>query len=106
MDGQHCHEFGLEIWPWALALRTARIHPCFQVCFIPPGTHGDPPGQMTLGEGSIINGTGSQTAGGNRWGDYYVQSFSIRVDDMTFLVHQRVCSHHKCRRMAVANRRV
>ena len=22
---------------------------------------GDPPGQMTLGEGSIINGTGSQT---------------------------------------------
>ena len=31
---------------------------------------GDPPGQMTLGEGSIINGTGSQTGGGNRWGDY------------------------------------
>ncbi len=30
---------------------------------------GDPPGQMTLGEGSIINGTGSQT-GSNRWGDY------------------------------------
>ena len=24
---------------------------------------GDPPGQMTLGEGSIINGTGSQTGG-------------------------------------------
>ena len=34
------------------------------------GRHdGDPPGVMTLGEGSIINGTGSQT-GSNRWGDY------------------------------------
>ena len=44
---------------------------------------GDPPGQMTLGEGSIINGTGSQTGGGNRWGDYR-QLISIRVDDMTF----------------------
>jgi hypothetical protein len=31
---------------------------------------GDPPGQMTLGEGSIKDGTGSQTGGGNRWGDY------------------------------------
>jgi hypothetical protein len=30
---------------------------------------GDPPGQMTLGEGSIIDGTGSQT-GSQRWGDY------------------------------------
>src|SRR6202023_3206409 len=30
---------------------------------------GDPPGQMTLGEGSIKDGTGSQT-GSNRWGDY------------------------------------
>jgi hypothetical protein len=30
---------------------------------------GDPPGQMTLGEGSIKDGTGSQT-GSARWGDY------------------------------------
>jgi hypothetical protein len=30
---------------------------------------GDPPGQMTLGEGSIVNGTGSQTSS-QRWGDY------------------------------------
>src|SRR5207248_11638878 len=29
---------------------------------------GDPPGQMTLGEGSIINGPASQTSG-NRWGE-------------------------------------
>jgi hypothetical protein len=46
---------------------------------------GDPPGQMTLGEGSIFNGTGSQTGGGNRWGDYT----SIDVDptdDQTFWV--------------------
>jgi hypothetical protein len=43
---------------------------------------GDPPGQMTLGEGSIKDGTGSQT-GGNRWGDYT----SLQIDpsdDSTF----------------------
>ena len=35
------------------------------------GRHaGDPPGQMTLGEASIVNGTGSQTGTANRWGDY------------------------------------
>ena len=44
---------------------------------------GDPPGQMTLGEGSIINGTGSQTAGGNRWGDYSA-IVPDPSDDMTF----------------------
>src|SRR5436190_7636850 len=45
---------------------------------------GDPPGQMTLGEGSIINGTGSQT-GSPRWGDY--TSIDIDpVDDQTFWV--------------------
>jgi len=44
---------------------------------------GDPPGQMTLGEGSIINGTGSQTGPSNRWGDY--TSIDIDpVDDLTF----------------------
>jgi hypothetical protein len=43
----------------------------------------DPPGQMTLGEGSIINGTGSQTAGGNRWGDYTAIDIDP-VDDQTF----------------------
>ena len=43
---------------------------------------GDPPGQMTLGEGSIINGTGSQT-GSHRWGDY--TSIDIDpTDDTTF----------------------
>ena len=31
---------------------------------------GDPLGQMTLGENAIVQGTGSQTGGGNRWGDY------------------------------------
>ena len=30
----------------------------------------DPPGTMPLGENAIVQGTGSQTAGGNRWGDY------------------------------------
>src|SRR5262249_50869588 len=44
---------------------------------------GDPPGQMTLGEGSIKDGTGSQTAGGNRWGDY-TSLVPDPVDDTTF----------------------
>jgi len=49
------------------------------------GRHdGDPLGQMTLGEGSIMNGTGSQT-GSNRWGDY--SSIDVDpVDDSTFWV--------------------
>jgi hypothetical protein len=43
---------------------------------------GDPPGQMTLGEGSIINGTGSQT-GSQRWGDY-TSLWVDPADDQTF----------------------
>jgi hypothetical protein len=31
---------------------------------------GDPLGQMTLGEGTIINGSGVQTTTNSRWGDY------------------------------------
>src|SRR6266511_644710 len=44
---------------------------------------GDPLGQMTLGEGTIINGTGVQLTTNSRWGDYT----SINVDptnDCTF----------------------
>ena len=47
---------------------------------------GDPPGEMTLGEGSIVNGTGSQT-GSPRWGDYT----AIDIDPIGrhhFLVHK------------------
>jgi hypothetical protein len=43
---------------------------------------GDPPGQMTLGEGSIINGSGSQT-GSPRWGDYTAIDIDP-TDDTTF----------------------
>jgi hypothetical protein len=43
---------------------------------------GDPPGVMTLGEGSIINGTGSQT-GSPRWGDYTAIDIDP-TDDTTF----------------------
>jgi hypothetical protein len=44
---------------------------------------GSPLGTMPLGEGTIIAGTGSQTAGGNRWGDY--SSLTIDpTDDLTF----------------------
>ena len=44
---------------------------------------GDPLGQMTLDEGTIINGTGVQTTTNSRWGDYS----SLNVDpndDCTF----------------------
>jgi len=43
---------------------------------------GDPPGQMTLGEGSIQDGTGSQT-GSPRWGDYTALTVDP-TDDTTF----------------------
>ena len=44
---------------------------------------GDPLGQMTLGEGTIVNGSGIQRSINNRWGDY--SSLNIDpVDDCTF----------------------
>jgi len=44
---------------------------------------GDPLGEMTLGEGSIIEGTGVQTTTNSRWGDY--TSLNIDpTDDCTF----------------------
>ncbi len=44
---------------------------------------GDPLGEMTLGEGVIVNGTGVQTTTNSRWGDY--TSLNIDpVDDCTF----------------------
>jgi hypothetical protein len=44
---------------------------------------GDPLGQLTLGEGVIINGSGVQTTTNSRWGDY--TSLNIDpVDDCTF----------------------
>jgi len=44
---------------------------------------GDPLGQMTLGEGTIINGTASQTHTNSRWGDYTAMTVDP-VDDCTF----------------------
>jgi PKD repeat protein len=44
---------------------------------------GDALGQMTQGEGTIINGTGSQTGGLNRWGDYSDLTIDPS-DDCTF----------------------
>ncbi|PWB67570.1 MAG: hypothetical protein C3F15_17745, partial [Holophagae bacterium] len=43
----------------------------------------DPLGTLPQGEGSIINGTGSQTGGGNRWGDYTSMNVDP-IDDCTF----------------------
>jgi hypothetical protein len=44
---------------------------------------GDAPGQMTLGEGTIVNGTGVQRTTNSRWGDY--SSLNVDpTDDCTF----------------------
>jgi hypothetical protein len=44
---------------------------------------GDPLGEMTLGEGTVINGTAAQTHVNSRWGDY--TSLNVDpVDDCTF----------------------
>jgi hypothetical protein len=43
----------------------------------------DPKGQMTLGEGKIIKGTGVQTSTNSRWGDYTSLNLDP-VDDCTF----------------------
>ncbi|MEP6810872.1 MAG: hypothetical protein ABI992_11570, partial [Chthoniobacterales bacterium] len=44
---------------------------------------GDPLGTMAQGEAAITTGTGSQTAGGNRWGDYTSLTLDP-TDDQTF----------------------
>jgi hypothetical protein len=44
---------------------------------------GDPLGQMTLGEGVIINGSGVQRTTNSRWGDYTSMNVDP-VDDCTF----------------------
>ena len=44
---------------------------------------GDPLGQMTLGEATIINGTGIQRSINNRWGDYTSMNVDP-TDDCTF----------------------
>ena len=43
----------------------------------------DPLGQMTLGEGIVINGTGVQTTTNSRWGDYTSMNVDP-TDDCTF----------------------
>jgi hypothetical protein len=44
---------------------------------------GDPLGQMTLGEGTIVNGAGVQTTTNSRWGDYTDMTVDP-TDDCTF----------------------
>jgi hypothetical protein len=44
---------------------------------------GDPRGQMTLGEGTIVNGTGVQVTTNSRWGDYTSMNVDP-TDDCTF----------------------
>src|SRR5256884_5385012 len=45
--------------------------------------NGDPLGQITLGEGTIINGSGSQLTTSSRWGDYTSMNIDP-TDDCTF----------------------
>src|SRR5438552_7243291 len=45
--------------------------------------NGDPPGQMTQGEGTVINGTGVQRTTNSRWGDYTDITVDP-TDDCTF----------------------
>jgi hypothetical protein len=44
---------------------------------------GDPLGQMTLGEGTVIDGSGVQTTTNSRWGDYTTMRIDP-TDDCTF----------------------
>jgi hypothetical protein len=44
---------------------------------------GDPQGQMTQGESTMMNGSGSQTGTGYRWGDYAMMAVDP-TDDCTF----------------------
>ncbi|MBA2297071.1 MAG: hypothetical protein H0W14_03435 [Actinobacteria bacterium] len=44
---------------------------------------GDPAGQMTVAEGTIVNGSGVQTSTNSRWGDYTSMNVDP-VDDCTF----------------------
>ncbi|HEY3015998.1 MAG TPA: hypothetical protein VGJ41_12855 [Nocardioides sp.] len=44
---------------------------------------GDPLGQLTLGEGTIVDGSGAQTTLNSRWGDYTSLNLDP-VDDCTF----------------------
>ncbi|HEU6446627.1 MAG TPA: hypothetical protein VFL61_16360 [Gaiellaceae bacterium] len=44
---------------------------------------GDPLGEMTLGEGTVIDGSGVQTTQNSRWGDYTSMNIDP-VDDCTF----------------------
>src|SRR5438874_4051777 len=57
--------------------------PTFPSVFYTARHDGDPLGQMTLGEGSIKDGTGSQTTGFHRWGDYTAMDIDP-TDDTTF----------------------
>ena len=65
---------------------------------------GDPLGEMTLGEGSIKDGTGSQT-GSPRWGDYTALDIDP-TDDTTFWYINEYISDHRLDRMATPNRRI
>ena len=65
---------------------------------------GDPPGQMTLGEGSIMNGTGSQT-GSQRWGDY-TALVPDPTDDTTFWFINEYVPTTSGDWMAIKDRRV
>ena len=66
---------------------------------------GGPLGTMPLGEKTIIDGTGSQTAGRNRWGDY--TSLTVDpTDDLTFWHVNEWVPDDERRLVAVAHRQL
>ncbi|PNY80427.1 hypothetical protein [Deinococcus koreensis] len=92
-QGTHAPDDGVQRWMGSVAMdRAGNMALGYSVVNgvdVFPGIRytgrlrGDPLGQMTLGEGTIINGTGVQRSVNSRWGDY--SSLNIDpIDDCTF----------------------
>ena len=69
---------------WRLGLqRRQRRRPSSRASATPAGWPATRSGQMTQGEGMIINGSGVQTTTNSRWGDYTSMNIDP-IDDCTF----------------------
>ncbi|MCW3841071.1 hypothetical protein ONA70_13265 [Micromonospora yasonensis] len=92
-QGTHAPADGIHRWLGSIAQdkngNTALGYSVVSAIDVYPGIRytgrlaGDPLGEMTLGEGVIVNGTAAQTTPNSRWGDY--SSLNVDpVDDCTF----------------------
>jgi hypothetical protein len=92
-QGTHAPPDGVHRWMGSIAMdKKGNAAPGFSVVNgtdVFPGIRytgrlaGDPPGEMTLGEGVIVNGSGVQTTTNSRWGDYTSMTVDP-TDDCTF----------------------